>query len=119
MELSARYPRLPTGIAPSRCRPHDRPMPYSHTRHQQTYDHRLRDLVCATGDPGVLAELGVPRSRALGWLRRDYQPVVTADVLAMDHIWRQAEVLRLRQRNRALAAVVRWLLALVRALGRL
>jgi len=92
-------------------------MPYSHTRRQQTYDHRLRDLVRTIGDPDVLAELGVPRSTALGWLRRDYQPVVTADVLDMDHIRLQAEVLRLRQRNRTLAAVVRLLLALVRALG--
>ena len=92
-------------------------MRYSHTRRQQTYDHRLRDLVRTTGDPNILAELGVPRSTALGWLRRDYQPVVTADVLDMDHIWLQAEVLRLRQRNRTLADVVRLLLALVRALG--
>jgi len=100
-------------------------MPYSHTRRQQTYDHRLRDLVRTTGAtgltcPDILAELGVPRSTALGWLRRDYQPVVTADVLDMDHIRLQAEVLRLRQRNCTLAAVVRLLLALVRALrGRL
>ncbi len=92
-------------------------MPYSHSRQQQTYDHRLRDLVRTTGDPDILAELGVPRSTALGWLRRDYQPVVTADVLDMDHIQLQAEVLRLRQRNRMLAAIVRLLLALVRALS--
>ena len=92
-------------------------MLYSHTRHQQTYDHRLRDLVRTTGDPDILAEFGVPRSTALGWLRRDYQPVVTADVLDMDHIRLQAEVLKLRQRNRTLAAIIRLLLALVRALG--
>ncbi len=92
-------------------------MRYSHTRRQQTYDHRLRDLVRTTGDPNILAELGVPRSTALGWLRRNYQPVVTADVLDMDHIRLQAEVLRLRRRNRTLAAVIRLLLALVRALG--
>ena len=48
-----------------------------------------------------------------GWLRRDYQPVVTADVLDMDHIWLQAEVLRLRQGNRTLATVVRLLPAIV------
>ncbi len=95
-------------------------MPYSHTRRPQTVDHRLRDLVRTTGDPDILAEFGVPRSTALGWLRRDYQPVVTADVLDMDHMRLQAEVLRLRQRNRTLAAVVRLLLALVRGLsGRL
>ena len=92
-------------------------MPHSHTRRQQTYDHRLRDLVRTTGNPDILAELGVPRSTALGWLRRDYQPVVTADVLDMNHIRLQAEVLRLRQRNRTLAAVVRLLLALVRDPG--
>ncbi len=92
-------------------------MLYSHTRHQQTYDHRLRDLVRTTGDPDILAEFGVPRSTALGWLRGDYQPVVTADVLDMDHIRLQAEVLKLRQRNRTLAAIIRLLLALVRALG--
>lgn len=92
-------------------------MPYSHTRRQRSYDHRLRDLVRTTGDPDILAELGVPRSTALGWLRRDYSPVVTADVLDMNHIRLHAEVLRLRQRNRTLAAVMRRRLALVRALG--
>ena len=92
-------------------------MPYSHTPRQQTYDHRLRDLVRTTGDPDILAEFGVPRSTVLGWLRRDYQPVVTADALDTDPIRLQAEVLRLRQRNRTLAAVVLLLLPLVRALG--
>ena len=47
-----------------------------------------------TVDPDILAELGVPRSTVLGWLHRDYQRVVTADVLDMDHIGLQAEVLR-------------------------
>ena len=84
---------------------------------QQTYDHCLRDLVRTTGDPDIRADLGMPRPTVLGWLRRDYPPVITADVLNMDQIWLQAEVLRLRQRNRTLAVVVRLLLALVRALG--
>ncbi len=47
-------------------------MPDAHARRQQTYDHRLRDLARTTGDPDILAELGVPRSTALGWLRRDH-----------------------------------------------
>ncbi len=42
------------------------------SRHQQTYDHRLRDLVRTTGDADIAAEFGAPRSTALGWLRRDY-----------------------------------------------
>ena len=50
---------------------------------------------------------GCDRSAALGWLRRGYQSVVAADAHDMDHIWLQAELLRLRQRNRTLAAVIR------------
>jgi hypothetical protein len=53
-------------------------------RHQQTYDHRLRDLVRAVGNPNIVAEFGVPRSTALGWLRGQYRPVITADVVDMD-----------------------------------
>jgi len=46
-------------------------MPYAHTRHQRTYNHRLRDTVRTAGDPDILAQLGARRSNALGWLRRD------------------------------------------------
>ena len=55
-------------------------MPYSRIRRQQTCDHRLRDLVRASGEPDILAALGVSRSTAFGWLHRDYQPVITAGV---------------------------------------
>ena len=88
----------------------------SHTRSQQTYDHRLRDLVRTVGDPEIVAEFGVPRSTALGWLRGNYGPVVTANILDMDHTRLQAEVLTLRGRIRILGAIVRLLLALLRAL---
>ncbi len=64
----------------------------------------------------MIAEFGVPRSTAAGWLRGNYAPVVGADVLDMDKTKLQAEVLKLRQRIRRLAAIVRLLLALVRAL---
>ena len=33
-------------------------------RLQQTYDHRLRDLVRSTGDAAIAVDLGVPRSTA-------------------------------------------------------
>ena len=87
-----------------------------HTRSQQTYDHRLRDLVRTIGDPEIVAEFGVPRSTALGWLRGDNGPVVTANILDMDHTRLQAEVLTLRRRIRILGAIVRLLVALLRAL---
>ena len=91
-------------------------MTSSPIRSIRTYDHRLRDLVRTAGDPEIVAEFDVPRSTALGWLRGDYGPVVTADILDMDHTRLQAEVLTLRRRIRILGAVVRLLLALLRAL---
>jgi hypothetical protein len=68
------------------------------------------------GDPEIVAEFGVPRSTALGWLRGQYGPVITADVLDMDQARLQQEILTLRRRLRMLAAVVRLLVALLRAL---
>ena len=50
---------------------------------QNVYDHRLRDMVRQTDDPGYATAAGVPRSTAAGWLRRDLQPVVSIDVLDM------------------------------------
>ena len=87
-----------------------------HVSAQQTYDHRLRDLVRTVGDPEIVAEFGVPRSTALGWLRGDYGPVVTANILDMGHTRLQAEVLTLRRRIRILGVIVRLLVALLRAL---
>ena len=69
-------------------------MAATHARSQQTYDHRLRDLVRHAGDPDVVAEFGVPRSTALGWLHGEYRPVVTAEVVTMDQMRLQAEVHR-------------------------
>ena len=69
-----------------------------------------------TGNPDIVAEFGVPRSTAIGWLRGGYQPVVSSNVLDRDHVELQSEVLELRQRIRKLASVIRLLLALVRAL---
>jgi transposase InsO family protein len=91
-------------------------MAVSHTRLQQTYDHRLRDLVRHVGHPGVVSEFGVPRSTALGWLRTECRPVVTADVLDTDRTGLQAEVLKLRRRGKVLGAIIGLLVALLRAL---
>ena len=89
----------------------------SRCRSPRTYDHRLKELVQTVGDPDVVADLGVPRTTALGWIRGEYRPVVTADVLELDAVRLQAEVLTLRRRVRMLGAIVRLLVALLRALG--
>jgi hypothetical protein len=51
--------------------------------------------VRTVGDPEIVAEFDVPRSTALCWLRGDYRPVVTADILNMDRARLQAEILTL------------------------
>jgi len=107
----------PKQVAPAREDGDARRMTKFKTRPQRSYDHRLRELVRVTGDISVVAEFGVPRSTAVGWLRGQPRRVITSDVLDMDHARLQVEVLKLRQRIRRLGAVIRLLLALVRALG--
>ena len=46
-------------------------------RRQRAYDHRLRELVHATGDTSIATDLGVPRSTATGWLRTEPREMVT------------------------------------------
>ena len=83
-------------------------MDTSPARSQRTYDHRLRDLVRTVRDPDIVAELGVPRSTALGWLRGEYAPVVTAEVLDMDVTRLQAEILMSTSSAQARARVSFW-----------
>ncbi len=76
-------------------------------RYQQTYDHRLHERVRATQDPAIVAEFGVPRSTALGWLRGEYQPVVTDTLFDKDIVQLQAEIVKLRRRILILSAIIR------------
>lgn len=84
-------------------------------RSHQTYDHRLRDLVRQTRDVTVATSVGVPRSTANGWLRESPRATVTVDALSMDGQDLQVEILRLRRRVRKLRAVLRILIAVLRA----
>jgi len=91
-------------------------MNFNVTRSQRTYDHRLRDLVRVSGNPNIVADFGVPRSTALGWLRGEYGSVVTADVFDMDQVRLQQEILALRRRVRILGAIIGLHLAILRIL---
>ena len=68
-----------------------------------------------TGDPALVIPYGVPRSTAHGWRANRHRPVVTAEVLDLDHLRLQVEVLKLRQQVRKLGAVICLLVALLRA----
>jgi len=86
-------------------------------RCQQRYDHRLWDLVHATGEVTVAMKLGVPRSTARGWLRKAPTVVVSVDVTNRTATELQREVLELRRRVKKLTALLRLALALLRSSG--
>jgi len=87
------------------------------TRTRHTYDHRFPQLVRATGDPRLAIERGVPRSTARDWSRRSRAGIVTLDLPERGTLELEREVVILRKRNAKLIAVLRLLVALVKALG--
>ena len=86
-------------------------------RHQQRYDHRLRELVQRTGDLTIATDLSVPRSTARGWLRTTPTAVVSLDVANLTEVELRQEVLTLRGRVQKLAALLRLALALLHVSG--
>src|SRR5262249_53130147 len=86
-------------------------------RPQQRYDHRLRELVRATGNVTLVTDLGVPRSTARGWLRKAPAVVVSLDVTNLSTSELQQEIVALRRPVRKLTALL-WLApALLRRSG--
>ena len=68
------------------------------TRFQRKYDHRLRELVRATGNIEMALKRGVPPSTARGWVKGTQADVVTIDVADMNVQQLQQEILTLRKR---------------------
>jgi transposase InsO family protein len=87
------------------------------TARRRTYDHRLRERVCRTGVRALGERLQIPRSTVATWMQRGLRPVVTIEPLEHDRQQLLDAVEKLDRRARVLAAVVRLLLALLRASG--
>ena len=87
------------------------------TRFQRKYDHRLRELVPATGNIEVALKRGVPHSTARGWAKATKAEVVTIDVADMNNLQLQQEVLALRKRITRLVALLRLVMVLVKIAG--
>ena len=84
-------------------------------RPQRAYDHRLRDLVRQSGDPGIAVRLGVPRSTAAGWLKGSRPPVLAIRQIDAAEEALKIEVRRLQQRVLRLTVLARVLFAVLRA----
>ncbi len=87
------------------------------TRRQQSYDHRLRDLVRQTRYVTIATDLGVPRSTARGWLTKTTRPVVTLEEPRERVPELQRESLHLRRRVQKLTALLRLVVVVLRVSG--
>ncbi len=87
------------------------------TRTQNSYDHRLRELVQTTGDIQLATQHGVPASTARGWRNRSASEVVSLDVLDLNSVRLQHEVIHLRRRVAKLTALLRLAIVVLRVTG--
>ena len=46
---------------------------------RRSYDHRIREIVCQTGNPRIFQHLRIPRSTTASWLSRGRRSVVSLD----------------------------------------
>lgn len=91
------------------------PSPAPRTR--RAYDHRLREHVVRSGARSLARHVVIPRSTISTWQRRGLRPVVTIEPVQQDREHLLDAIAKLDRRVRILAAVVRLLLALLRASG--
>ena len=83
---------------------------------RRSYDHRIREIVCETGNPRIFHHLRIPRSTTASWLSRGRRSVVSLD-------WQRdmASVLdeneRLKRRVERQTAIIRLLVVLLKLSG--
>jgi len=83
---------------------------------RRSYEHRIREIVCETGNPRIFQHLRIPRSTTASWLSRGRRSVVSLD-------WQHdiASVLdeneKLKRRNQRQAAIIRLLVVLLKLSG--
>ncbi len=83
-------------------------------RTRRSYDHRIREMICETGDPALFPELKIPRSTIRSWLHRGIPDVVTCELLSAEKTELLAELQELRHRAAVLGTIVGLLVAMLR-----
>jgi hypothetical protein len=79
-----------------------------------TYDYRIQEAICESGDRELFPELNIPRSTIRSWIHREATEVVSCDLAKDDRGELVAEIEKLRSRTALLGAVVGLLIALLR-----
>jgi len=70
-------PCSPKSLGRAECARH-RAMPQP-LRSRRSYGHRIREIVCRTGNPRIFRHLRIPRSPTASWLSRGCRSVVSLD----------------------------------------
>ena len=52
---------------------------------RRTYDYRIQEAICETGDRDLFPELNIPNSTIRSWLHRGVSDVVTSKLVGSDH----------------------------------
>jgi hypothetical protein len=73
---------------------------------RRTYDYRIQEAICESGDRELFPELNIPRSTIRSWIHRGAPNVVTGDLAAHDYVELAAKIERLRRRSALLGVVV-------------
>ncbi len=86
-------------------------------RSQNSYDHRIKEGISATGNPDLFRELSIPRSTRLTWVGGDVRPVVTSDALDVKSYELLDQRQKLEERLKKQAPVIGLLARMARAFG--
>jgi putative transposase len=81
---------------------------------RRTYDHRIREAICESGDRELFPELSIPPSTIRSWIHRGTPDVVAADSASDCDAEMAAELDRLRRRTSVLGAIIGLLIAMLR-----
>ncbi|MCP5059335.1 MAG: hypothetical protein GY937_21740 [bacterium] len=81
---------------------------------RRTYDYRIQEAICESGDRDLFPELNIPRSSIRSWIHRGAPEVISSDLAAHDHAELTGEIERHRRRTPLLEAVVGLLIAMLR-----
>ena len=81
---------------------------------RRTYDYRIPEAICESGDRDLFPELEIPRSTIRSWIHRGVPDVVTSDLAVRDRADLLGEIHRTEQRIALLGAIVGLLIAMLR-----
>ena len=84
-------------------------------RSRRTYDYRIQEAICESGDRDLFPELNIPRSTIRSWIHRGTTDVVSCDLAEDGRGELVAEIEKLRCHTARLGAMVALLVAVLRA----